>query len=96
MDKIVEDYYNSCGICMKNKSRTARPIGTLSKLGPARNPFAVMSIDTVRGFGGIAEEVYAYLGRSIDEESLRVNFEIPDHRRDDQVNQPSSEKSPYR
>ena len=53
MDKFVENHYRSCEICIKNKSRTARPIGKLSKLGPATEPFEIMSLDTVGGFGGL-------------------------------------------
>ena len=53
MDKRVEEVYSTCEICRKNKSRTTRPIGKLSKLGPATKPFEIMSIDTVGGFGGL-------------------------------------------
>ena len=53
MDKSLENYCKACGICIKDKSGTARPIGKLSKLGPANEPFEVMSIDTVGGFGGL-------------------------------------------
>ena len=52
MDKMIELFCRKCEICIKNKSRTSRLIGMLSKLGPASKPFEIMSIDTVGGFGG--------------------------------------------
>lgn len=56
MDKIVNEFYKNCAICIKNKTRTSRPIGKLSKLGPAQKPFEIMSFDTVGGFGGCRSE----------------------------------------
>ena len=50
MDRIVDKFCKHCEICIKNKSRTRRPIGFMSKLGPARKPFEIMSFDTVGGF----------------------------------------------
>lgn len=52
MDKLIEDFYSRCRVCMKNKTRTSRPIGNLSKLGPASQPYEIMSVDTVGGFVG--------------------------------------------
>lgn len=52
MDSILENFCKNCEICVKNKTRTSRPIGGLSKLGPASRPFEIMSIDTVGGFSG--------------------------------------------
>jgi hypothetical protein len=50
MDRIVEKFCKQCEICIKNKTRTRRPIGFMSKLGTARKPFEIMSFDTVGGF----------------------------------------------
>lgn len=52
MYKQIRDYCRNCMICLKNKSRTRRTIGFLSRLGPAREPFEIMSLDTVGGFNG--------------------------------------------
>ena len=52
MDKIINEYCKNCEICIRNKSRKIRPIGQLSKLGPAKIPFEIMSIDTIGGLGG--------------------------------------------
>ena len=50
MDRIVDKFCKQCEICIKNKSRTRRPIGLMSRLGPARKPFEIMSFDTIGGF----------------------------------------------
>lgn len=52
MDKIINRFCKECEICMKNKTRKCRAIGLLSKLGPAKYPFHIVSIDTIGGFGG--------------------------------------------
>lgn len=52
LDKLIQKFCDSCEYCVKNKSRSKRQIGLLSKLGPAAEPFEIMSIDTVGGFGG--------------------------------------------
>lgn len=52
MDEMVKRYCDSCHICKKNKTRRGRSIGLLSQLGPASEPYEIMSIDTVGGFGG--------------------------------------------
>ena len=52
MDRVVEQFCKRCEICIKNKTRSGRPIGFLSKLGPPREPFEIMSIDTVGGLSG--------------------------------------------
>jgi len=38
---------------MENKVRRSRLIDLMSKLGPAREPYEIMSVDTVGGFGKI-------------------------------------------
>ena len=50
MDQIVDKFCKQCKICIKNKSRTRRPIEFMSKLGPAKKPFEIMSFDTVGGY----------------------------------------------
>ena len=50
VDRIVDKFCKQCEICIRNKSRTRRPIGLMSRLGPARKPFEIMSFDTVGGF----------------------------------------------
>lgn len=52
MDKLIDEYYKGCETCIKNKTRSSRPIGRLSWLGPAESPFAITSLDTVGGFVG--------------------------------------------
>ena len=52
MDQSIKDYCNTCETCIKNKSMGPREIGLLSKLGSAKYPFEIMSIDTIGGFGG--------------------------------------------
>lgn len=51
MDKTISNFCKKCEICIKNKSRRCRPIGKLSKLGPSKAPFEIMSMDTIGGFG---------------------------------------------
>ena len=50
MDQIVDKFCKQCKICIKNKSRTRRPIEFMSKPGPAKKPFEIMSFDTVGGY----------------------------------------------
>lgn len=45
--KICKD----CEVCIKNKSRGQTKYGLMSQLGPATEPFEIMSIDTIGGFG---------------------------------------------
>ena len=52
LDRLIQEFCERCETCIKNKSRTKRKIGLLSKLGPASKPFEIMSIDTVGGFAG--------------------------------------------
>lgn len=52
LDKLINKYCKNCSICRENKSRRSRIIGSMSKLGPAKHPFEIMSIDSVGGFGG--------------------------------------------
>lgn len=52
MDSLISQFYKNCTICLENKVRTSRPIGLMSKLGPAKEPYEILSIDSVGGFGG--------------------------------------------
>lgn len=52
MDQMIENFCKSCETCIQNKTRSGRPIGKLSKLGPATRPYEIMSIDTIGGFAG--------------------------------------------
>lgn len=52
MTQNIRKVCRKCEICIKNKSRGRDKIGLLSHLGPAKNPFEIVSIDTIGGFGG--------------------------------------------
>lgn len=39
-----------CEVCIKNKTRGQNKFGRMSQLGPATQPFEIMSIDTIGGF----------------------------------------------
>jgi len=56
LTKKLTTYVKSCETCITNKSRSKSNYGLLSKLGPAKRPFEIMSIDTVGGFGGSRSE----------------------------------------
>jgi transposase InsO family protein len=48
----IKDYIDSCSICQTNKIQRMKKFGSLSQLGPAEEPFDIISIDTVGGFNG--------------------------------------------
>lgn len=48
----IKKICKNCDICIKNKTRGQRKIGLMSYLGPATEPYEIMSIDTIGGFGG--------------------------------------------
>jgi transposase InsO family protein len=52
MDKTVNEFCKSCSICIENKVRKGRVIGLMEKLGPPKEPYEIMSLDTVGGFSG--------------------------------------------
>lgn len=52
MDPAIDELCRACQTCVKNKTRTYRPLAKLSKLGPALKPFQIISIDTIGGFAG--------------------------------------------
>ena len=50
MRKVIEDFVQNCRTCIENKSRYDRALGFLSKIGPAKDPFDFVSIDSAGGF----------------------------------------------
>jgi transposase InsO family protein len=52
MYRIIEEICSKCEICVKNKSRQGSKFGFMGYLGPASEPFEIMSLDTIGGFGG--------------------------------------------
>lgn len=52
LSKNIKNHCTSCEICIKNKSRGQNKYGLMSHLGPATEPFEIVSIDTIGGFGG--------------------------------------------
>lgn len=48
----IKKICDECDICKKNKSRRKPQFGLMSHLGPATQPFEIVSIDTIGGFGG--------------------------------------------
>lgn len=60
MAKVIEKFNGNCKVCIQNKSRFDRDLGRLAKIGPARDPFDFVSIDSVGGFKG-PEKFYLHL-----------------------------------
>ena len=52
MYRKINEYCASCDICLRNKTRKRKEKGSIGHLGPATEPFEIMSIDTIGGFGG--------------------------------------------
>lgn len=52
MHKHIKLICRTCDTCIKNKSRFGNFIQPLSQLGPASEPFQIVSLDTIGGFGG--------------------------------------------
>lgn len=58
----IKEICKNCNICIRNKSRGQPKIGLMSHLGPATEPFEIVSIDTIGGFGGTrSTKKYLYL-----------------------------------
>lgn len=55
----------NCEICIKNKTRKQSKFGLMAHLGPASEPFEIMSIDTIGGFGG-SRSTKTYLHLLVD------------------------------
>jgi hypothetical protein len=52
MAENISNFVKSCKICQTNKINRMKKFGALSQLGPAVQPFDIISIDTVGGFSG--------------------------------------------
>lgn len=63
--KNIKETCRNCAICIKNKTRGQHKIGLLSQLGPAEEPFEIMSVDTIGGFGG-SRSTKTYLHLLVD------------------------------
>ena len=50
--KLIQKYCHNCSVCIQNKSRVPHQFGLLSQLGPAQEPFEIMSLDTIGGLAG--------------------------------------------
>ena len=48
----IKQICKNCETCIKNKARGQTKYGLMSQLGPAKEPFEIMSVDTIGGFGG--------------------------------------------
>lgn len=49
----IKNVCKICETCIKNKSRGTHKFGQMSHLGPATDPYQIISIDTIGGFGGL-------------------------------------------
>lgn len=65
MNDDINNYVKSCLTCCRNKSKPGKKFGELSQLGPATEPFKIISIDTVGGLNGYGS-VKCYLHVAID------------------------------
>ena len=63
--KKLQEYRKQCETCVKNRLLLKQNFGVLSKLGPVREPFDVVSIDTKGGFSGY-NSTKKYLHLAID------------------------------
>ncbi|RWS01610.1 Retrotransposable element Tf2 protein type 1-like protein [Dinothrombium tinctorium] len=50
MCKDIKSFVDSCDICQTNKLTKVKKLGTLSQIGPAKEPLEIVSIDTIGGF----------------------------------------------
>ena len=48
----LNEFLAKCSVCQMNKINRRKKLGTLSQIGPAKNPFEIISIDTVGGLSG--------------------------------------------
>ena len=65
MYEIVRKFCKACRTCIMNKTRCDRPSASLGTLGPASEPFQIMSLDTIGGFGENRSS-YRYLHLLVD------------------------------
>ena len=61
----VAKIVSSCITCQKNKITNKKKLGELSQLGPAKNPFEIVSLDTIGGLSGYNSKK-KYLHLAID------------------------------
>jgi len=52
MYKHIKQTCRSCETCIKNKTRISYFKAPMSQLGPAKEPFEIISLDTIGGFTG--------------------------------------------
>ena len=52
MTAKIRDHCRSSDVCKRNKTRRPRQFGKLGHFGPATEPYEIMSLDTIGGFGG--------------------------------------------
>ncbi len=52
MFEIISNFVRNCSVCQTNKIIKIKKYGSLSQLGPAQQPYDIISIDTVSGFSG--------------------------------------------
>jgi reverse transcriptase/RNaseH (fragment) len=65
LHKYVSELTFTCLTCQKNKINLEKKLGELSQLGPAKEPFEIISLDTVGGLGGYNSKKQ-YLHLAID------------------------------
>lgn len=65
MHEQVAKIVSSCITCQKNKITNKKKLGELSQLGPAKNPFEIVSLDTIGGLSGYNSKK-KYLHLAID------------------------------
>lgn len=56
MSKLVNNIVDACDVCIKNKSRRIKELGLTGCLGPPKDPYEFMSLDTIGGFGRAGSE----------------------------------------
>ena len=52
MGNDINEFVSACQICQTNKVLKMKKLGSLSQIGPAKNPFDIISIDTIGGLSG--------------------------------------------
>lgn len=52
MLSLIKNISLSFAVCLRNKSRVQTDKGSLGHLGPPKEPFEIMSLDTIEGLGG--------------------------------------------
>jgi hypothetical protein len=52
MTELISNFVKNCSVCQTNKIIKIKKYGSLSQLGPALQPYDIVSIDTVGGFSG--------------------------------------------